>query len=62
MPAYGPWCGSISGLVRPSFSSNNSRPSRGAKPHEADDTKTSLGVASLGWLMRSREIKVRGTS
>ena len=44
------------------FGSNNTRPSRGAKPREADDTKTSLGVASLGWLPRSGDIYAGGTS
>ena len=62
MPACGPWRGSANGLVRPSFGSDNSRPSRGAKPREADDEKTSLGAASLGWLMRSGDIYARGTS
>ena len=42
MPACGPWHGSVNGLVRPSFDNNNRRHSRGAKPREADDTKTSL--------------------
>ena len=49
LPSYGPRCGSISGLVRPSFSNNNSRPSRGAKPCKEDDTKTSKGIILL-WL------------
>ena len=62
MPACGPERGSTNGLVRPIFSINHSRHSRGAKPCEADDAKTSLGVASLGWLPRSGEIKARGTS
>ena len=47
---------------RPSFGSNNSRTARGAKPREADDTKTFLGAASLGWLPRSRDIYEAGTS
>ena len=38
LPACGPRRGSTNGLVRPIFISNHSRPSRGAKPHEADDT------------------------
>ena len=62
LPACGPWHGSTNGLVRPIFSSNHSRPSRGAKPREADDTKTSLGAASPGWLPRSGDIYARGTS
>ena len=41
MPACGPRRGSTDGLVCPRFSDNNSRPSQGAKPREADDTKTS---------------------
>ena len=47
MPAYGPLRGSIDGLVHPSFSINNSRPSRGAKPRKEDDTKTSKGIGLL---------------
>src|SRR3989337_1162460 len=43
LPACGPRRGSINGLVRPIFSVNNTRPSRGAKPREADDAKTSRG-------------------
>ena len=39
--------GSIDGLVRPSFNNNAARPSRGAKPHEADDAKTPKGVGHL---------------
>ena len=62
MPACGPQRGSIDGLVRPSFNINHSRPSPGAKPREEDDTKTSLGAASLGWLLRSGDIYARGTS
>ena len=48
LPACGPLHGSIDGLVRPNFSINNSRPSRGAKPREADDIKTSKGISLLG--------------
>jgi hypothetical protein len=33
-----------------------------AKPREADDTKTSLGAASPGWLPRSGDIYARCTS
>ena len=40
LPACSPRRGSVNGLVRPSFSINNSRPSRGAKPREVDNTKT----------------------
>ena len=60
--ACGPRHGSIGGPVRLGFSSNDSRPSRGAKPREVEDTKTSLGVASLGWLPRSGGIYARHTS
>lgn len=54
MPACSPLRGSIDGLVRPSFSINNSRPSRGAKPRKVGDTKTSEGIglfrlAPEGW-------------
>ena len=64
LPACGPGHGSTNGLVRPIFIGNHSRPrpSRGAKPREADDTKTSLGAASPGWLPRSRDIYARCTS
>lgn len=44
LPACGPPCGCIGGLVQPSFSINNSRPSRGVKPREADDAKTPEGI------------------
>ena len=39
MPACGPRRGSTSGPVRPIFIIKHSRPSRGAKPREADDTR-----------------------
>ena len=48
--------------VRPIFSTNHSRPSRGAKPREADDTKASSGAVSLGLLPRSGDIYARDTS
>ena len=44
MSASSPPCGSIDGLVRPSFDINSSRPSRGAKPREAVDAKTPEGI------------------
>lgn len=47
LPARGPPRGSIGGLVRPSFDINTTRPSRGAKPHEADDAETPEGVGLL---------------
>ena len=62
LPACGPWRGSVNGPVRPSFSNNDTRPSQGAKSREADDTKTSLGAASLGWLPRSGDIYAMCTS
>ena len=43
LPAYSPRRGSTSGPVRPIFTSKHSRPSRGAKPHEADDTRPPRG-------------------
>ena len=54
MPACGPLRGSINGLAQPSFSINNPRPSRGAKPRKADDAKTPEGIglfrlAPEGW-------------
>ena len=62
LPACGPRHGSTSGPV-PLVSTNKcSRPSRGAKPREADDTKTSPGAASLGWLPRSGDIYATGIS
>ena len=44
MPACGPPRGSINGLVWPNFSINDSRPSRGAKTHDEDNTKTPEGT------------------
>ena len=44
LPACGTTCGSTNGLVRPIFISNHLRPLRGAKPREADDTKTPEGI------------------
>ena len=43
LPTCGPPRGSIDGLVQPNYDINNSRPSRGAKPREADDAKTPEG-------------------
>ena len=39
LPACGPQRGSTSGPVRPIFITQGSRPSRGAKPREADDAR-----------------------
>ena len=41
LPACSPRRGSIGSLVRPIFSVNNARHTRGAKPREADDVRTS---------------------
>ena len=43
LPACGPQRGSTSGPVRPIFTSKHSRPSRGAKPREADDARPPQG-------------------
>jgi hypothetical protein len=53
LPACGPRRGSLDGLVRPGGKAFKTRPSRGPRPHEADDTKTSKGAASPGCLPRS---------
>ena len=56
MPAYGPRRGSIDGLVWPILSINNSRPSRGAKPREVDDTKTPEGTGLLRMAPEGRRV------
>ena len=43
LPACGPQHGSTSGPVRPIFTSKHSRPSRGARPREAGDTRPPQG-------------------
>ena len=43
LPAYGPQRGSTSGPVRPIFTSKHSRPTRVAKPREADDARPPQG-------------------
>ena len=43
LPACGPRRGSTSGPARPIFTSKHSRPSRGAKPREADDARPPQG-------------------
>ena len=43
LPACSPWRGSPSSPVRPVFTNQHSGPSRGAKPHEADDTRPPRG-------------------
>ena len=45
--ACNPPRGFMDDLVRPSFSINNARPSRGAKPREADEAKTPEGISLL---------------
>ncbi len=62
LPAFSPRCGFINGLVRPTFSINNSRPSRGAKPREEDDAKTSLGGGLVRLAREEAERSRRGTS
>ena len=44
MPACGPPCGSIDGLVWPNIDNSTPRPGRGAKPREPDDAKTLKGI------------------
>ena len=56
MPTCGPPRGSLNGLIRPSFSINDSRPSRGAKPHEADDNKTPEGIGLLRLALEGRRV------
>ena len=41
LPVCDPQRGSSSGPVRPIYTSKHSRPSRGAKPREADDARPS---------------------
>ena len=62
MPACGPRHGSASGPVRPIFTNKDSRPSRGAKPREADDTRLPrerLHQAGLRGAERLRQDKPR---
>ena len=56
LPTCGPRHGSIDGLVRPTFSINNTRPSRGAKPREANDTKTPEGIIFLRLALEGRRV------
>ena len=56
MPACSPQRVSINGLVWPSFSINDSRPSQGAKPHEADETKTPEGIGLLRLALEGRRV------
>ena len=62
LPACGPRRGGASRPYDPSSPTRQPRPSRGANPREEDDTKTSSGAASLGWLPRSGDIYPRSTS
>ena len=59
MPSCVPLLGSIDSLVRPSFSIDNSRPSQGAMPHEADDAKTPEGIALLGLAPEGQRVLCR---
>jgi hypothetical protein len=43
LPACGPRRGFLNGLVRPISKTTKTRPSRWARPHKEDDTKTSRG-------------------
>ena len=56
LPACGPPRGFIDGLVRPSFNTNTTRPSRGAKPREADDAKTPEGIGLLRLAPEGRRV------
>ena len=55
LPTCGPQRGSVGVQVQPIFSTNNTRPSRGAKPREADDAKTFGG----GRLLRLAPVERR---
>ena len=58
LPACGPRRGSASSPIRPIFISQRSRPSRGAKPREADDARPPRGrphQASSRGVERSRQ-------
>ena len=62
MPACGLLRGSSNGPVRPVFINSSSRPSRGAKPRGADDTRPPQGRPHQASSRGSGEIKARGTS
>ena len=55
-------CGSSSGLVRPVFIDPSSRPSRGAKPRGADDTRLPQGWPRQAGSRGGGEIKAGSTS
>ena len=57
MPSCGLWRGSSNGPVRPIFISPSSRPSRGAKPHGADDTRLPQKRPRQAGSRGGREIK-----
>ena len=61
LPACGPRRGCAAGLYGPSSSARHSRPSRGAKPHEADDTIPPQERPHQAG-SRGAEIKARQTS
>ena len=56
LPTCGPLHGFIDGLVRPSSSINNSIPSWGAKPREADNAKTPKGIGLLRLALKGRRV------
>ena len=62
LPAYGPRRGSTIGPVRPIFTSKHSRPSRGAKPSEADDARPPRGRPQQAGSRGGGETKARSPS
>ena len=57
LPACGLWRGSSGGPARPIFISSSSRPSRGAKPREADDARLPQGRPHQAGSQGGGEIK-----
>ena len=62
MPACGLRHGSSSGPVRPVYINPSSRPSRGAKPHGADDARLPQGQPHQEGSRGGGEIKARSSS
>ena len=62
MPACGLLRASIGGPVQPVFMNQHSRPSRGAKPRGADDTRPPQERPHQAGSREGGEIKARGTS
>ena len=62
LPACGPWRGSASGPVRPIFINKAFKTLVRGQASRGGRHKTSSGAASPGTLVRSKEIKARGTS